>query len=208
VENVLAAAAAWNLGVPCERIRVGLETFCAGMSHAPGRFNLLEVNGATVIVDYGHNTPALAALVEAIGQFPHKRRTAVYSTAGDRRDCDLVRQGELLGDAFDRVILYEDHYLRGRKEGEIIALFRRGVMAGSRAQEVQEVRGWAKAMETALDSVSPGELLLVQADVIEETVTFLKGYLAAGPGRREIDFRAAVANGRAKAAAMRSVPVG
>jgi cyanophycin synthetase len=209
VENALAAAAAaWSLGVPCERIRVGLETFCSGMSHAPGRFNLLEVNGATVIVDYGHNAPALAALVEAIGLFPHKRRTAVYSTAGDRRDCDLVRQGELLGDAFDRVILYEDHYLRGRKEGEIIALFRRGVAAGSRVQEVQEVRGWVKAMEAALDSVSPGELLLVQADVIEETVTFLTGYLSAGPGRREIDFRAAVANARAKAAGMRSVPVG
>jgi cyanophycin synthetase len=209
VENALAAAAAaWSLGVPCERIRVGLESFSAGLSHAPGRFNLLEVNGATVIVDYGHNTPALAALIEAIEQFPHKRRTAVYSTAGDRRDCDLVRQGELLGDAFDRVILYEDHYLRGRKEGEIIALFRRGVTAGSRVGEVREVRGWLKAMEAALDSVSPGDLLLVQADVIEETVTFLKGYLAAGPGRREVDFRVAVANGRARPAGMRSVPVG
>ena len=28
----------------------------------------------------------------------------------------MVRQGQLLGEAFDRVILYEDHYLRGRPE--------------------------------------------------------------------------------------------
>ena len=63
------------------------------MEKVPGRFNLLEIHGATVIVDYGHNAHALTALVEAIGQFPNRQRTCVYSTAGDRRDCDLLRQG-------------------------------------------------------------------------------------------------------------------
>ena len=75
---------------------------------------MLEIDGATVVVDYGHNPSALLALIEALEQFPHERRMCVYSAAGDRRDCDMVRQGELLGDAFDNVILYEDHYLRGR----------------------------------------------------------------------------------------------
>lgn len=50
----------------------------------------------TVIVDYGHNPSALSALIDAIEQFPHTHRTAVYTAAGDRRDCDMVRQGELL----------------------------------------------------------------------------------------------------------------
>ena len=66
-------------------------------------------------------------MIDVVEKFPHERRTGVYSTAGDRRDCDMIGQGELLGEAFDRVILYEDHYLRGRPEGEIIGLFRKGV---------------------------------------------------------------------------------
>src|SRR5207248_9529009 len=67
IENALAAAAAaWSLGVPCEQIRAGLETFASDMESAPGRFNLLTVNGAAVIMDYGHNPSSLASLIEAL----------------------------------------------------------------------------------------------------------------------------------------------
>ena len=70
VENTLAAAAA-ALSLEFRRRRSA-----AGWTRSPptwtgpGRFNLLEINGATVIVDYGHNVPALTALVQAIGHFP------------------------------------------------------------------------------------------------------------------------------------------
>ncbi len=193
VQNVLAAAAAaWSLGVPCEVIRVALESFAGDLEKVPGRFNLLEINGATVILDYGHNAAALACLLEAIEQFPHPRRLAVYSTAGDRRDCDLVRQGALLGDAFDHVVLYEDHYLRGRKEGEIMGLFRKGLAGGSRVETIQEVRGAVKAIEAALQTVRPGELLLLQADEIDESVAFVRDYLASHAAAREIDLSEAL----------------
>ena len=41
----------------------------------------------------------------------------------------MIELGEMLGDHFDRVILYEDHYVRGRAEGEIMRLMRQGVAA-------------------------------------------------------------------------------
>ena len=37
----------------------------------------------------------------------------------------------MLGEAFDRVILYEDHSVRGRADGEIIRLIREGMAAGA-----------------------------------------------------------------------------
>jgi cyanophycin synthetase len=187
VENALAStAAAWALGLSRESIRSGLESFAADLDQVPGRFNLIEVNGATVIVDYGHNTSALSALIDAIEMFPNRMRSAVYSAAGDRRDADLVRQGELLGDAFDRVILYEDHYTRGRSDGEIMALFRKGLSNGTRVTEIQEIHGAVKAVDTALRNVRPGELLLLQADVIDETVEFMRRYLETHAGGTEI----------------------
>ena len=64
--------------------------------------------GATVIVDYGHNPDAIRALVQAVESMPAKRRLVVISGAGDRRDCDLRQQTEILGEAFDEVILYQD----------------------------------------------------------------------------------------------------
>jgi cyanophycin synthetase len=181
VENTLAAiAAAWSLGIPVDLIRARAESLAADIDKVPGRFNVFEIEGATVVVDYGHNTHSLAAVIEAIDKFPTPpRRTCVYSTAGDRRDIDIIRQGELLGAAFDRVILFEDHYLRGRAPGEIVGLFRKGLESASRTKEVIEVAGATGAAEAALRTAVPGELVLIQADTIDETVQWLRDYLAA-----------------------------
>jgi cyanophycin synthetase len=194
VENVLAAAtAAWGLGIDHRTIRSALWTFASDVEHTPARFNLLEVNGAVAVLDYGHNTSALAALFEALAQFPATRRTVVYTAAGDRRDADLVRQGELLGDVFDRVILYEDgNCTRGRKPGEIIGLFRKGLAGCSRALEIQEVQGALRSVDLALSSARPGELLLVQLDVIEQSLELVRGYVAGGAAR-EVNMEEALA---------------
>jgi cyanophycin synthetase len=194
VENTLASvAAAWGLGVSLDRIRAGVESFGAGVRSIPGRFNLLEINGTTVVVDYGHNVSSLVALVETLNQFPHRRRTVVYSAAGDRRDEDMLRQGEILGNNFDRVILYEDHYLRGREEGEIMALFRQGAEHGKRVAEILEVRGAVKSVESALGLVQQDELLVVQADVVDETVEFVWRQISGGTPGREISLEEALA---------------
>ena len=187
VENVLAAAAAcWALAVSKENIAAGLESFAADLQHSPGRFNLLNVNGATVIVDYGHNTSSLQTVIETLKNFESKRRVAVYSAAGDRRDEDFIDQGRLLGKHFDEVILYEDHYTRGRTEGEITGFFRQGIAESTRCRKVQDVKGAIKSVELALNMLVPGDLLLLQADEVEETVTFLKQYLAKNHNASEV----------------------
>jgi cyanophycin synthetase len=184
VENVLAAAAgAWALGIPHDKIRAGLTTFSGGLGQVPARFNLLDLNGVAVLFDYGHNTSALRRLLEVVRLFPHQRRSIVYSAAGDRRDADIVEQGTLLGEAFDRVVLYEDTYLRGRAEGEITNLFRQGLQAGGRTREVHAVRGGLAAVQTALDLAAPGEFLMIQPDLIEETAVYLQERLSTSGGR-------------------------
>ncbi len=88
--------------------------------------------------------------------------------------------------------LYEDQYTRGRADGEIMALFREGLSAGGRVRSVQEFRGSIKAVEAALKAVRAGDLLLVQADVVDETLDFVKAYLASGVAGREIDLNEAM----------------
>jgi cyanophycin synthetase len=202
VENALAAAAAaWSLGVPCEVIRVGLETFAADLDRAPGRFNLVEYRGATVVLDYGHNPASLAALIDTLAQLPHRRRTAVYSAAGDRRDEDILRQAAQLAGAFHRVVLYEDpNCNRNRADGEIFALFRRG-LAGGRVEKVEQVQGAVRAVEHALQTAASGELVLAQVDLVDETIDRMRQALALGAAR-EIDFREALGLARAQLAAV------
>jgi cyanophycin synthetase len=181
-ENALAsAAAAWGLGVSFADISAGLQSFSSEADMVPGRFNVLSLGGATVIMDYGHNVSALEALIDAIGSFPHERRSVVYSAAGDRRDEDMIQQGQIIAAAFDRVILYEDQYKRGREDGEIMRLLRSGLAEGPRVKEINEYQGASNAVEAALDALRPGDLLLLQADVIEDTLVFVREYLSQHP---------------------------
>jgi cyanophycin synthetase len=187
VENVLACAAGgWGMGLTREVIRSGLESFAADMEKVPGRFNLIEFNGAAVVVDYGHNVSSLQAMIDTLEQFPHQRRLAVYSAAGDRRDEDMVRQGEMLGEFFDHVHLYEDHYLRGRQPGDIIRLFESGITKGQRTKEVQKHQGSLVAVQAALERLQPGDLLLCQADVIDETCDYIRTFIKEAGTAREV----------------------
>ena len=162
VENVLAsAAAAWRLGVPLELVRLGLESFSSGSGGSPGRFNLLDLEGAAIVVDYGHNVPSLEQICLSMKKLPHDRRIAVYSAAGDRRDEDLLAQGRLLGQTFERVVIYEDAYIRGRQPGEITRLLSAGIRAGMAADRPVTIEAggtWSEAAALVLDAVVRGEI--------------------------------------------------
>ncbi|MBI4995592.1 MAG: cyanophycin synthetase, partial [Rhodocyclales bacterium] len=162
VENAMAAvAAAWALGLSWQTIHAGLASFISDAQTAPGRFNLFDYRGATLIADYGHNPDAIKALVQAVESMPAKRRYVVISGAGDRRDDDLTQQTEILGEAFDEVILYQDACQRGRADGEVIALLRKGLQNASRTKGIEEINGEFIAIDTALAKLQPGDLCLI-----------------------------------------------
>jgi cyanophycin synthetase len=104
---------------------------------------------------------------------PATRRSVVISGAGDRRDIDIRRQTEILGDAFDQVVLYQDMCQRGRADGEVLALLRQGLQRARRATEISEIHGEFLAIDTALDSLREGELCLVLIDQVEEALAHI-----------------------------------
>lgn len=174
VENVMAAvAAAWGVGMPWQTIRRGLSGFVNDSDNAPGRFNIMDYRGATVIADYGHNPDAMRALVQAVDALPAKRRSVVISGAGDRRDEDIREQTVILGAAFDDVILYQDAAQRGRADGEVMALLREGLAGAPRTQHVEEIRGEFIAIDAALARLQAGDLCLVLVDQVEEALAHL-----------------------------------
>jgi cyanophycin synthetase len=174
VANVMAAVgAAWAIGLDWDGVRRGLRSFTADAGTVPGRFNLFEYRGATVIADYGHNPDAIRALVQAVGTLPSVRRSVVISGAGDRRDDDLRAQTRILGDAFDHVILYQDAAQRGRADGEVVGLLREGLAGARRTTRIDEVRGEFVAIDLALDRLNAGDLCLVLVDQVRDALDHL-----------------------------------
>ncbi|MDP1606961.1 MAG: cyanophycin synthetase [Rhodocyclaceae bacterium] len=181
VENAMAAiGAAWALGLDWNTIRLGLATFVSDVGTAPGRFNVFDYRGATLVADYGHNPDAIAALTQAVAALPARQRWVVISGAGDRRDEDIRGQTEILGDAFDGVILYEDACQRGRADGEVLKLLRDGLAKATRTTAIEEINGEFLAIDTALAKLQPGDLCLILVDQVEEALAHIKQRIAEG----------------------------
>lgn len=179
IENAMAAiAAAWALGVDWQVIRAGVATFVNDAATAPGRFNVYDYRGATLIADYGHNPDAIIALVKAIENMPSKRRLVVISGAGDRRDEDISQQTQILGDAFDEVILYQDQCQRGRADGEVLRLLRHGLEKATRTKKVEEIRGEFPATDLALSRLQSGDLCLILIDQVDEALAHIAKRIA------------------------------
>jgi cyanophycin synthetase len=182
-ENVLAAVgAAWAVDVHWDAMAQGLATFISDIQGVPGRFNLFDYQGATLIADYGHNPDAIQALVQAVENMPANKRVVVISGAGDRRDQDIRDQTQILGKAFDEVLLFQDACQRGREDGEVIGLLREGLQGALRTTHVQDIQGEFNAIDTALSRLSPGDLCLILIDQVEEALAYITEKVKASNG--------------------------
>lgn len=151
----------------------GAASFVNDAQTVPGRFNFFDYHGASVIADYGHNPDAMLALVTAVQTIPAKKRVAVISGAGDRRDVDISRQTEILGDVFDEIILYQDQCQRGRADGEVLKLLQQGLVNAKRTSKVDEIQGEFLAIDTALSRLQTGDLCLILIDQVDEALAHI-----------------------------------
>jgi cyanophycin synthetase len=166
-------AAAWAAGLSWEMICKGLATFVSDAQAVPGRFNVFDYKGATVIADYGHNPDAIKALVQAVTNLPAKKRSVVISGAGDRRDEDIREQTRIIGDVFDEVVLYQDACQRGRVDGEVLALLREGLKGAKKTEKIHEIYGEFLAIDLALNALTSGDLCLILIDQVEEALAHI-----------------------------------
>ena len=195
VANALAAAAAsYAAGIHLHDIRQGLLSFTPSYALAPGRLNLVEVGGVTVVVDYAHNPAGLRALGEFVenlvrpslaGGIVVRRRIGVIAVPGDRRDQDMVAMGEVAADHFDRVIVREDADLRGREPGESAQLVMTGVEArmragDGRARTVEVVLDEVDAVQRALSRAHDGDIVVLCVDRLEEVWEILEPRVTEG----------------------------
>ena len=118
--------------------------------------------------------------MQAVQAMPAKRRIVVISGAGDRRDQDIRQQTEILGDAFDEVVLFEDQCQRGRQDGEVIALLRAGLTHAKRTTRSSEIYGEFLAIDTAMDQLQADDLCLILVDQVEEALAYIAAKVEKG----------------------------
>lgn len=130
VENALAAVgAALGVGLARDAVVEGLRSFRPDPADNPGRMNVYDLAGVTVVIDLAHNEAGVRALLEVLAglRAPGCAARLVMGTPGDRTDDIITSVGEIAARGADQVVIgHKEHYLRGRDPDELAGLLREG----------------------------------------------------------------------------------
>lgn len=177
VQNALGAVGAADaLGLPHDAIARALRGF--SMHDNPGRGQIVEHGGVTVLLDFGHNPEGVRAVMQLVRSLHAKRGaegpsgqgrlTVVAGSPGDRSDQEIERVAQAIWEARpDRVLVRElGGYLRGRAPGDVPELYRRTLMAlGLPEPAFAVVASEVAALERAFVDAAPGDFVAVLVHV-------------------------------------------
>jgi cyanophycin synthetase len=190
VQNAMfAAATAYALGKSLDDIRHGLRTFDTTFFQAPGRMNVYDEHPFRVILDYGHNPAAMAAVCQLVDRLDISgRRICVLGAPGDRRDEDILGIADQTAAHFDHFICKADDDLRGRAADEVprmlsARLVERGVEADSVDMEPEE----RTAVDRALRMAKEDDLLVVFGDNITRCWKQIINFEPEGAGKESVE---------------------
>ena len=93
----------------------------------------------------------------------------------------MIELGRMLGDHFDGVILYEDRYVRGRAEGEIMRLMRQGVAEGKRVRRGRRNSRLDRRRRAGAGDRAAGRTAAAASGRDRRDGRLSQGYLAANP---------------------------
>ena len=171
VENCLAAVAALSgLNVPLKAIAQGLSSF----THNAGRFEVFNMNGYSILLDYGHNLPGYEAVINALPSFQPKRIIGIIGMPGDRQNSAIQAVGALCAKHFQKIYIKEDECLRGRKKGEVSALFYNAVIKTKFSKkEVVIADSELGALKAATIDAREGDLIVVFYEHLEPILEYI-----------------------------------
>jgi len=176
VANLMAAAAAARAyGLSREEVAAALKSFRSDDDN-PGRANLYRVGSGYVMVDYGHNPDAFAAVCRTAANWNERRVMGIIGVPGDRDDSVIEQAGRAAARGFHRIIIKEDHDLRGRRKGEVAELLCQAVHAEAPATECLIVLDEIDALSRELQEMRDGQVVVIFYDKLGPVMEVLEGH--------------------------------
>jgi cyanophycin synthetase len=194
VENAMAACAALiGIGIKHSIIRKGITSFYGNEKNNPGRFNMYEINGVKVVLDYGHNIEGYRAVLKGALKIDHKNLIGVIGVPGDRKNTNVLKVGNIAGENFDYIYIKEDQDRRGRKVGEIADLLEIGVLqSGFPKKNIKKVLDEKSALEIAIENAKYGDLIIIFFEKYEPLLQIVKNKILFEENKKSEKDNAAV----------------
>lgn len=177
IQNVMAACGALiGMGIDYCMIAKGFKTFKLNENYNLGRFNIYDLNGIKVILDYGHNIEGYRAVLKCLKKIKDKRVIGVIGIPGDRKDNMALSVGKLCGKYIDRIYIKEDRDKRGRKKEEMARLLEKGVLLSGERKFYKIILDEKEALKEALKTSLKGDIIVVFYEELQPLIDVINQY--------------------------------
>ena len=174
IENAMAACAGLvGLGMDYCMITKGFKTFKLNQDHNSGRFNVYDLDGVKIILDYGHNIEGYKAIFSAINKMKNNKVIGVIGMPGDRRDETVESIGELCSQYLDIILIKEDKDRRGRRKGEMAKLLESGVRKGVNNKSYRVRLDEIDALKEAINISNTGDIIIVFYEELQPLIDII-----------------------------------
>jgi UDP-N-acetylmuramyl tripeptide synthase len=185
IRNALGAAAlAYASGLTLAEVATGLAGFDPSPENSPGRMNLFDIGGITVVIDYVHNAHGLEAVGHLIEGLAPARLGLMIGHAGDREDDAIIELAQAAWKLGPRRIAAKEilGYERGRPSGEVPEIIRREMeRLGAPASAVSVHPNEVDAARTLIDWATPGDVVLLSTQgQRKEVLAFVRKLQGSG----------------------------
>jgi cyanophycin synthetase len=176
-QNAMGAAlSAFLFGIDTETIGKALRTFFPSQEQTPGRMNLFEVKGKTVLIDFAHNPDGFEGVRDYLATVKSPMKIGIIVGTGDRLESDLIRNGELAAEMFDHIIIQQKKFLRGRTAESIIDSLRQGILKVNPNAKWEKIDDEAEALQYALSMAPEGSIITALSNVLNQPFELIKHY--------------------------------
>lgn len=177
IQNVMAACGALiGMRIDYCMIAKGFKTFKLNENYNLGRFNIYDLNGIKVILDYGHNIEGYRAVLKCLKKIKDKRVIGVIGIPGDRKDNMALSVGKLCGKYIDKIYIKEDRDKRGRKKEEMARLLEKGVLLSGEKKFYKIILDEKEALKEALKTSLKGDIIVVFYEKLQPLIDVINEY--------------------------------
>jgi len=144
--------------------------------------NIFNEHPFKVLLDYGHNAHAVAAMADLAQRLDVTgKRIVVLAGPGDRRDEDLIAISRAAAGRFDHYICRRDDGLRDRDPEEVPRIQAQALRAAGVADSaISIIPDEQEAVLAALNMGEAGDLVLIFADQLVRTWKQITKFRPAG----------------------------
>ena len=176
-QNALGAAlSAYLFGIKPETISNALKTFFPSQEQTPGRMNLFDVKGKTVLIDFAHNPDGFEGVRDYLATVKSPMKIGIIVGTGDRLESDLIRNGELAAEMFDYIIIQQKKFLRGRTAESITDNLCQGILSVNPSAKWERIDDEKEALQYALSIAQEGSIITALSNVLNKPFDLIKQY--------------------------------